>query len=263
MMIFWGTRTLYRKRGYVADFCPFCNEARPMRLSEVRRAGHIYFVSLTWGKLIGHEIRCEKCRESLPRDGDRYTGAVRKRRTTIEDLVDQTNPQLPEVIAERLDLIERVHAGIASDQERQNVMLDPLINACHAIETRGVNDMDYRTLTCVVIAIVIGVPGFVAGLAMYDQGAAPFIGSTFLAGLIAVSWVSHRRSAWRRYGRYIVRNLRPLEPTLEELQQAWRLLRQHGLEGSKRLKPQWVHDALATQRAAAIHDDRVPLAPVA
>ena len=93
MFIVWGKKTVYRKVGHVADFCPICRQARCFTLKRVGMAGHIYYLSAGQGELVGFERTCASCSTSVAAQPERYI-AFAKKPASIEELKQTTFPGL-------------------------------------------------------------------------------------------------------------------------------------------------------------------------
>ena len=85
-IIIWGTQTVRRYQGRVAEFCPVCQTVQPFRLTRVGRAGHVWFISLSSGSLVGYEIKCGACDTTVqaPRQ---YRAPTKKRGLDLDVLI--------------------------------------------------------------------------------------------------------------------------------------------------------------------------------
>ena len=78
MFIVWGRKLVYRKLGHVADFCPICRKPRPFALQRIGSAGHVYYVSVSQGELVGFERTCLKCHTVYNAEPTHYAKVVPK-----------------------------------------------------------------------------------------------------------------------------------------------------------------------------------------
>lgn len=125
-MSMWGTKLVYRRLGYVADFCPICISARPFVLERVGAAKHILNLSIGGGELVDNQRVCLHCATAFRADPQQYA-AVAKNLDTIEPLTLETFPTLAQAHSPRLALEQQVLAapdGIAPDT-RAKLLLEP------------------------------------------------------------------------------------------------------------------------------------------
>jgi hypothetical protein len=161
MFIVWGRRAIRRKRGWVAEYCPQCAEARAFQFREHRMIEHLYFIPIGRGKLLGHSLRCVKCKIELDADPLAYPKRAKKRPATIEMLVDQTNPDLPVVMAQRLERQEAIRNGLADAKIRRTEMIE-LMTLMDAQLTRRFAHIHLDAMT-VLGGLLIAALGVAAG----------------------------------------------------------------------------------------------------
>jgi hypothetical protein len=125
-MIIWGTKTVYRHLGYVADFCPICVGARPFSLERIGMAGHVYYITAGDGDLVGYQRNCLDCNILLKADPDRYA-AFAKKAEPVPALIKQTFPKLVEFHKNRLVLEHQVRTALStlSEETRRSLMMEP------------------------------------------------------------------------------------------------------------------------------------------
>ncbi len=125
-MAMWGTKLVYRKLGYVADFCQICISARPFVLERIGAAKHIVNISVGQGALVDHQRLCLHCGTAFRADPQQYA-AVAKHLDTIEPLMLETFPSLALSHAARLALEQQVltDPGAIAPATRAQLLLEP------------------------------------------------------------------------------------------------------------------------------------------
>jgi hypothetical protein len=241
MFIVWGKKLVYRKLGYVAHFCPICRGPKPFELKRVGSAGHIYYVSVSAGELVGYERTCQECGTALQAEPTDHA-AIAQRLAPLPQLMQETFPQFEQVFAERLALEEQVRFNPAalSASDRQALIRSPFLLMSAKVEQRFAKlhfDAGIGLAIAGAIALVIFGPGLV-------QLAAPSLDDvnlvlTFLGiGLGIIGWqafASRLRFVRRAVLPPLARSLRPLKPTQHELESIVAELRQLKHKMAKRI----------------------------
>lgn len=139
-MIIWGKKIVRSHLGYAADFCPVCACARPFALNRVGSAGHLYFIAVGEGDLVGYERACMVCTVVLKANPTQYA-EVATRPSAILDLVKQTFPNLAQVYQERLTLERaiRLDPTMLSDANRQTLLMEPFLLLSVKVSERFAN----------------------------------------------------------------------------------------------------------------------------
>ncbi|MEX3957503.1 hypothetical protein [Trinickia sp. EG282A] len=222
MFIFWGRKLVYRKHGYVADFCPICREPRAFKLQRVGSAGHVYNISVGEGRLVGYHRSCLTCRTPVESELSTYA-SVAKARAALPELMAQTYPNLESAWRDRLALEERVRTALPSLQpeERRELIRDPFIALSTKVERYFASSrVNLRDILMILVAFVVMIIGSVT-VGMIEPADSNYGIYFFMAlGLAMVVW--QIRSTSRRYMvRQIVpalaSALAPLKPTREEI----------------------------------------------
>ena len=222
MFFIWGKKHVYKKMGFVADFCPLCRTVRSFQLARVGLVGHVYYISLGKGELVGYARTCMNCKTVLNGNPDLYREISKK-------LVDQgalqrtTFPNLQSHHAERLALEQAIkHSpGSVPVNTRRAMLKEPFILLNPSVEKRFSStqiDM-YTTLT--LLAVLASIPVISA---LGEKFSPPHQGEIFmgilLAGVVAVSV-----QGFLQTGRYfdkkifpvLVPALKPMKPKAEEI----------------------------------------------
>ncbi len=126
MFIVWGRKIVRKSLGYVLDFCPICRERRAFRLHRVGSAGHVYYISLGEGDLVGYSRTCTECKLLYSASIETYVRAV-KSYTDLRDLERQTYPDFEAKRQGRLEMERRLRVEPRSftPEERAELLLEP------------------------------------------------------------------------------------------------------------------------------------------
>jgi hypothetical protein len=222
MFIVWGKKPVYRTLGYVADFCPICRKPQPFLLQRVGMAGHLYYISVGDGELVGFQRTCQECKTFFPAEPDSYK-TISKELASLDTLTTETFPNLAQVWAERLAVEERVrHApALIPAQERKALIQSPFLLLSPRVERRFASthvDKEIGRAMLAALGLIIIGPGIMQAIAP-DQ-------SHFLMlaiGLASLGWIgwrfatAHQRFLQREIAPVLAKALKPLRPTSAEL----------------------------------------------
>ncbi len=225
MYIFWGRKLVYRKQGYVADFCPICREPRAFKLQRVGSAGHVYNISVGEGRLVGYQRTCRTCRTPVKCELSTYA-SVAKAPAELPELLAQTYPNLESAWRDRLALEERVRNALTSLQpdERQELIRDPFIALSTKVERYFASSrVHWRDILMILIAFVVMAigsvtVGMIAPAAM-DYGIVFFMAVGFAMVIMQIR-ATGRRYMVREIVPALASALAPLKPTREEIDAA-------------------------------------------
>jgi hypothetical protein len=125
-MSMWGSKLVYRKMGYVADFCQICISARPFVLERIGTAKHILNISVGEGEIVDYQRVCLHCGTAFRAEPSQYA-AIAKNLDTIEPLMLETFPNLQQAHAPRLALEQQVREdlGAIDTDTRGKLLLEP------------------------------------------------------------------------------------------------------------------------------------------
>ena|SRR5258708_7684593 len=227
MLIVWGKKRVERVVGMVADFCPICREVRAFQLIRVGSAGHIYYISFGAGKLAGHIIRCGSCAADLAVDPTRYATTEKDSRVSLEVLIRDTFPDLREKYAARLELearLKRTRSALGGDEFKHFLMepfslLNPLVEMRFAKST----EMDKKSGLGCLGTMVVGAALFFGSLSFRGPTQDKILLSALIFVVIGTiyTFVQMHLGPGRHFRAKIlpslVKSLRPLEPTRDEL----------------------------------------------
>lgn len=223
MFIVWGKKIVYRKLGFVADFCPICRGPRAFEVKRVGSASHVYYISAGEGELVGYERVCQDCGTALNADPGAYA-AFSKVCAPVPDLVKQTFPAMPQVLQERLALEEKVrHApALLSQEERRALIRTPFVLLSPKVEKRfsSSTHIDKEVGMSLLAALLLLVFGPALGTAVAPDASDIAVLASLGMGVVLVGWqmaLSGRRFMRRQVVPVLARSLRPLRPSEEEL----------------------------------------------
>ena len=258
MFIFWGTKTVIRKLGYVADFCPICREIQTFQLSRIGLASHIYGASFGKGKLVGHKMKCLHCGVALQTDASIYKDIEKKLPDAASpNLTARTFPNIQQYYSERLSLEEQVARQPADIDAKARAALisEPFRLLAPTVEERfGSTHIDRYVgiallLTIVGVILVGNIFRIFFPLATEHAGSAILI--TLGIGLVVTGVQGYKSS-----GRYlrkeiypkIARSLRSLRPRQAELEAVFAELKRQGFKLSKKAKLEDLLEEIASAR---------------
>jgi hypothetical protein len=252
MFIVWGTKIVRRNLGRTADFCRLCRDFQPSRVVEVGSVGHLYYIPLGRRTPHGLEQTCESCgllRSIQPSES--YPAVVRDRHADVEGLLFETNPNARQIWADRLAVEDRIRGNRLAPEERLPALIESflLANTLLANRTTGMQ-FDrasgfgcFGTIAAFVLTIVVAESLFKA------SNESKMIAAFSIAGALALCTLILLATDGRRYARRVilpvlVRAIRPIRPTAEEIAAVLEVLRSNGVKLGKVLKTDQVVDAL-------------------
>lgn len=124
----WGSKLVYQRLGYVADFCQICISARPFVVERIGTAKHVLELSIGQGQMVDHQRVCLHCGTAFRANPQQYT-AIAKRLDTIEPLMRETFSNMAQAHAPRLHLEQQIASDLASidPDTRGKLLLEPFV----------------------------------------------------------------------------------------------------------------------------------------
>ncbi|PWF42430.1 hypothetical protein [Massilia glaciei] len=240
-MLIWGQRKVYRKKGYVADFCLNCRGIDAHKIDRVGLAFHLYYFTFTEGALRYHRRTCATCKTVSETDVDVYSG-FHPTPAPLDVLLENTYPDLNEVVATRLSLeLKVLHTpGQLTAQERQAVLFDAFLALSPKVE-RHYESIRFDLVTILSIVSSIVLLMFVPDTARLI---APDYEGEIMIGAIAVVALFICFQLYRSGGRFMQKKIipqvadaiRPLRPGDDELRFILETLKQHKHKMGSKLK---------------------------
>lgn len=244
-MFIWGKKYVYKRLGYVADFCPLCREVRAFELKRVGLAGHIYYISLTEGELAGHERRCTVCDTEFNAKPEIYARPSKELRT-VRELLPLTFPNLATYHAARLAVEKAIRDPFAkvSAEDRMALIKEPFTLLSPKAEERfRASLIDGKAIAVFFAALIVGgmvATGLVAVLPQYEEA----IWITVGIASAVVTWIwsvwSRRRFIHKGILPPLIAALHPLKPTPGEITVVLKDMKALGLRIGSKIKPDWV-----------------------
>lgn len=131
MIVTAGTRVVYRKRGYAANFCIVCRAFRPCQFSSFGVVTHVQGVSVGRHNHHFYVGRCTQCSTSLAYDDAEQTFPLREDNPSDPTDVSVCR-QTPQQISERLAVERRAQSLSGGEAERRLLMLESLHKLAYA-----------------------------------------------------------------------------------------------------------------------------------
>jgi len=206
MFIFWGKKLVYRRLGYVADFCPMCRVARAFEVQRVGVASHVYYISFGEGALAGYRRKCLECDTALDAKPTAYA-SLAEQPASVAELTAKTFPTLAQVYQAVMALIRTPMLLLSAKVEK------------HYAATHLDREVGYTVLAW--IAVLVAAPLLYRSF----TGEALEVGEIWIliAGLAVVVWqiaCERGRFVRREIIPALAKSLRPLAPSDAEVRAA-------------------------------------------
>lgn len=233
MFIVWGKKTVRRRLGFVADFCPICRSPQAFELQRVGSAGHVYYISAGQGELLGFERTCLSCGTSLEAHPERYA-APEKRVQTLKELVRRTYPTLQADLQERLAFEEQIQRdpGSLSAEDRRACIRQPFLLMSPRVERRFAStkiDLGVGLAIFGALSLLSIGPALFHAVAPDKDEFGVLVSLGLGAGLVGWQMLaSGRRFMQHQILPHLAGALRPLRPTEREITAVLREMKQSG-----------------------------------
>lgn len=246
MFIFWGTKTVLRKLGYVADFCPICRKIENFQLSRIGVASHLYGASFGKGKLVGHQKKCLSCGTAFEADATIYKDIQKTMSgATSADLTTTTFPNIRQHYSGRFALEEQLAKNpmhIAPDT-RAALIKEPFQLLAPIVEKRfsatHIDRFVGLTILLTITAPLLVAHYFNILFPSAKAHAGDAILTAFAIGVVATS-IQGLQSSGRYLKREIypkiARSLRTLKPTEAEINAVCAELKRMDFKLAKKVK---------------------------
>lgn len=221
MFIVWGSRIKRRKKGFAVDYCPICRSQQAMRVIQLRRAGHIYWVSLFPGKPFAFEATCSLCSAAFIRNLHTY------RKFVMEPDVEQafhecTTPGIEVLLEERTAMEERLHSDSASYSERMDLIREVILDLEYMAEQKAKKGKSESITSVIALLFIVACIG--SALCGSGQITCPFVYGWYLSTVSLFVVLVYRAVVTSKRARSLVvmdllsRGLVPIDPSREELE---------------------------------------------
>jgi hypothetical protein len=223
VFIIWGRKTVYRTLGYVADFCPICRDVKPFELKRVGSAGHVYYLSLGEGNLIGYERACQTCDTPLQVEPTVYA-SISAQIVPLPELTQLTLPNAEQIIGERLAVERMIQQDpfSLSAADRRTLIRSPFLLLSPRVERRLSKTRIDKEIGLALIGAILLLSLGTTIFSTVTAGAYDGIGVIFfvLLSIFLIAWqasTAGRRFMEREIIPLLVTCLSPLKPTETEL----------------------------------------------
>ncbi len=247
-IVIYGTHVWRRRLGWVAGYCPICRMAQRFRLFKVQVVRHFFYLPIAPGRTAGHEVRCQRCGQTMETLIDTYPDVTRDRHLPIEQLIDLTCPTVWEQLEERQAMYERYCLGVMSADERDALLAEPLRLIEPELDARASGLHSDRWTTPFALAAVGGAvyltyyAGHLPRHVRQEAGWALALSSIVIIALLVSG--DARRYAKRKLLPRIAPALAAYQPTRHDIKTILDRFRRRGLTVGKRLRPRDVMAAV-------------------
>ncbi len=273
MIIIYGKRQYSKRRGRVAEFCPICRAVRSCNVTEICSVTHLYYLPLSRPKTEAYRVLCEQCKSLIADDVADYISLSKDKRLSLADLIERTNPAAEDTAIHQLTLEERAASGDLSVDERYDLLNKPFLLVAPQFELRKARiHVDRRSAAWLLMTFVapwlLLIPAFTVQSPAAHRVllyAGLMLAAFSLLMLIHSLATDPMRFLNRRYRRFIAESFAEIDPTHEELKMVLSALRSQGVALGRKLRPEWVLEAIRALRepaghSANLHDEEDTLA---
>ena len=238
-MIIWGTKRVVKNLGRVADFCPICRQIKSFKLSHIGMAGHIYYISLVEGKLVGNQISCESCGVLLMANLTDYSSISKNKMAELNQLICDTHRNVEQRYADRLAIEKKLQTTGVTPEQRVDLIREPLI-LMNGEANRGTSGIQLGWIGIIsIIMFFVSLGYLIANFSSQDSALFTrlvLIGLTLasLAGIIFDGIRTPRQFLRKKVFPNLAKAFKPIRPSISELEEQLRFLKIGGyLIGTK------------------------------
>lgn len=223
MFIIWGETVVRRKQGYTLRFCPICRDVRAVKIVEVAKKQHIYYVPLGKRAPVLTEMTCTDCDSIFAEDlyrGTRSDEPATNPRVALAQLF----PAEADPIKARIKEHERVMSASATADERMAAASEPYFALAYEFEVAAQSGSEASISALIsagaLLGVILSIVLWMIALDSRQLNAmhAWAIGVTFATMLFCFASVYRnstrgRRLMSKRFLRRIVRSLKAMKAT--------------------------------------------------
>jgi len=212
---------------------------------------------------VANVVRCEHCPFTMPVDALVYANVTKKLPTTIETLIQETNPEIRTTLAGTLALAESLKKPNATVSAglRESLMLEPFQHLAGPMEVmfRRNKKVDRPTTLSGIVTVALTVLAM-GGCAAFSHGPrddGKWFGAVGLVLLVGgfFTLVQHALGTKRRVRTEFIpalaRALHPLKPSQEELQRCLSIFHADRWRLGKEITADQLMNAVESDRIAA------------
>jgi hypothetical protein len=113
MFIFWGTKLVKARLGYVADYCLICSRIQIFEIQKRSLRSHIYYLPYGEEKSVQHLKLCKDCSTEQVANIRSYKTIVDQNKigSGLREMIDQTFPNIEDVYGQRLEADKNIVLG--------------------------------------------------------------------------------------------------------------------------------------------------------
>lgn len=232
MFLIWGSKRVTHKLGFVAEVCPRCCEVRSVKVKRIGMAGHIFFATLSRGRLLGFIGECMQCCGEFEVQPTDYPVFEKSKKAELNSLVANTNPKL----------LPNNRPAIESFQ-RFSQLRAPLLRFNQSLIDRYARGTRLDLMSGLALLATFAIPisvGFAIQSTSFSdtvkEGVTNSAVGLFLVGLIATIVLlrgEQKRFFRKRLFSEVTRSLKPLNPQYAELDLCLALLKKYDYKISK------------------------------
>jgi hypothetical protein len=233
MIIYFGRTSVDRPLGRAADFCAFCRGVRAFRIYQVESVRSIYFFRLGGGIDVGQSKVCESCKLRSAVSPQGYRTLSTDPDVDLEALIAETNPEIRRNFASRLLLEERIKARKLTPGERAGLLREPFEMAAEVLARRDEESrLDLPSaFGCLgtfllPVACLLLLPLLWKTTKDTLETVVVVVAGCLLVFTFLAIVTDARRHAKRAVLPRLVEALRPLDPSVEEVELIFESLRQ-------------------------------------
>jgi FimV-like protein len=256
-MFIWGEKEVFKRLGFVADFCPLCRDLRTFEVSRIGIAGHIYYITLVEGRFAGYRMVCQVCGTAYQADPEIYA-KLNERALPPLQLAQATFPNWRKYHAARLALERALADPFAKISAQQRAMLirEPFRLLGPRVEKRfgqafTMDGPTVATIAAAIVAIALADWGLREWMPAYWQEIEAGVVALGMAAVVLQLSLARGRYFRNRIFPIIVPALRPLRPKREELEEVVKELKKLRAMIARKIDVEALLEALQTSPAPA------------
>lgn len=238
--VVWGRRTVRRRLGYSADFCPICREITCVQVTRIGTVSHLYFIPLGAETLKSHEVECASCRTPFFLAG--FSAAFFTPRAAEDPigLLGQSRPAMLDHLLERMDAQDRAGRGESDPDERARLLAEPFVALNPWVDARWGTGTIPTVAGLAFVAAFFLIPLSIVLWCTPSSGKTTTVVITavaVLALLLAVRGIAKGGRAWLQNQIHprLASALSPLRPTPDEIRGVLATLRARDFVIARRL----------------------------
>lgn len=224
MMTYWGTKTVRRRLGVMAAYCPICRAVRAFEAEVRESVDHFMYISLGNAQHLGYVRRCPDCRIELKLPEDEIDAIHPDRTMPAEKLMSLARPELHEVFRRRLEWDQKMRKGKLESEVRNELILEPFFLLEDDLRFRSKPSTNIMALdpllviTFVLFLISVLIVTLFEGRRDDLSKNHILVIGIFFAIFIILAVTSQKRLARRVTLPWLARSLAPLRPTQREFE---------------------------------------------